>query len=237
MESVKGPKPLNGPFSRGRSTCFMLSRRNRRKGSLRPNPILNLSTGDLLTWSGCINERLMDMPKRKRQLKITKSSGNVFADLGFPNPEQELLKARLTLQIYQVIKQRELTQAQAGEILGIKQPHVSGLMPRPLGKLFSRTLDGFPGSPRPRHWIRVKQTRKGQGRVSMGIGVENVARSLRSAAAAEACLLKPDDGRWRVRKRCGKGSQCKAQSMCPASKNSRGLRGLRANVDSHDRLV
>jgi hypothetical protein len=34
---------------------------------------------------------------------------NVFADLGLPNADQELLKARLTLQIYRVIKQRGLT--------------------------------------------------------------------------------------------------------------------------------
>jgi predicted XRE-type DNA-binding protein len=39
-----------------------------------------------------------------------------------------VLKAQLTLQIYKIIKQRGLTQAQAGEILGIKQPHVSALM-------------------------------------------------------------------------------------------------------------
>ena len=48
---------------------------------------------------------------------ITESSGNVFADLGLPNPEQELLKARLTLQIYKIVKSRGLTQARAGEIL------------------------------------------------------------------------------------------------------------------------
>ncbi len=52
----------------------------------------------------------------------------MFADLGLPNPEQELLKARLTLQIYRIVKERGLTQAQAGELLGIKQPHVSALM-------------------------------------------------------------------------------------------------------------
>ncbi len=40
-------------------------------------------------------------------------------------PSKELLKARLTLQIYRLIKARDLTQAQAGKILGIKQPHVS----------------------------------------------------------------------------------------------------------------
>lgn len=56
------------------------------------------------------------------------SSGNVFADLGFPHPEKELLKAHLTLQIYKLLKERDLTQTKAGEILGIKQPHVSALM-------------------------------------------------------------------------------------------------------------
>ncbi|HTF70115.1 MAG TPA: helix-turn-helix transcriptional regulator, partial [Edaphobacter sp.] len=65
---------------------------------------------------------------KKRTSSITEGSGNVFADLGFANPEQEQLKAHLTLQIYRTIKQRGLTQTQAGAILGVKQPHVSGLM-------------------------------------------------------------------------------------------------------------
>lgn len=60
--------------------------------------------------------------------KITESSGNVFADLALPNPEQELIKARLTLAIYEIISRRNLTQTQAAAILGIKQPHVSLLM-------------------------------------------------------------------------------------------------------------
>jgi predicted XRE-type DNA-binding protein len=59
---------------------------------------------------------------------ITASSGNVFADLGLPNPEQQLMKAELTLQIYRIIKQRGMTQAEAAKALGIKQPHVSLLM-------------------------------------------------------------------------------------------------------------
>ena len=41
---------------------------------------------------------------------------------------QELLKAKLTLQIYRLIKQRGVPQAEAGKILGIKQPHTSALM-------------------------------------------------------------------------------------------------------------
>jgi len=54
-------------------------------------------------------------------------SGNIFADMGLPNPDQELLKARLTLQIYSIIKDRGLTQAEAAKILGIQQPRVSSL--------------------------------------------------------------------------------------------------------------
>ena len=67
-------------------------------------------------------------PLARRENLITESSGNVFADLGLPNPEQEMVKARLCLQIYALIKARGLTQSEAGKILGLKQPHVSLLM-------------------------------------------------------------------------------------------------------------
>ena len=66
--------------------------------------------------------------KNNQQIEVTESSGNIFADLGFANPKQEQLKAHLTLQIYRTIKERGLTQTAAGAILGVKQPHVSGLM-------------------------------------------------------------------------------------------------------------
>jgi predicted XRE-type DNA-binding protein len=65
---------------------------------------------------------------QSKGIRTEKSSGNVFADLGLPRPEQELLKARLTLQVYRLIKARGFKQAEAGKILGIKQPHVSLLM-------------------------------------------------------------------------------------------------------------
>ena len=65
---------------------------------------------------------------KQKKLEVELSSGNVFADLGLPNAEQEQLKAHLTLQIYRTIKDRGLTQTQAGAMLGLKQPHVSLLM-------------------------------------------------------------------------------------------------------------
>src|SRR6195256_778083 len=65
--------------------------------------------------------------KTAKNADVTEGSGNVFADLGLPNADQELLKARLTLQIYRIIQGRGLTQTEAGKILGIPQPQVSAL--------------------------------------------------------------------------------------------------------------
>ena len=59
---------------------------------------------------------------------IEESRGNIFADLGFPYADREELKAKLMLEICRSIKDRRLTQVEAGEVLGIQQPHVSALM-------------------------------------------------------------------------------------------------------------
>ncbi len=55
-------------------------------------------------------------------------SGNVFADLGLANAEEQLAKAELASRINQAIRQRRLTQAAAAELLGIDQPKVSRLL-------------------------------------------------------------------------------------------------------------
>ena len=96
-----------------------------------------------------------------------KSSGNVFAGLGLPHPEQELLKARLTLQIYRIIKVRQLTQAQAGEVLGIKQPHVSLLLRNRSGNFSVERLMDFLIALGHDVEIRVKRTRKPHGQMSV----------------------------------------------------------------------
>jgi predicted XRE-type DNA-binding protein len=64
--------------------------------------------------------------KTKRET-ITRGSGNVFADLDLPNPEELHLKARLTHLITRIIKQRGWTQSQAAKALDIKQPDISEL--------------------------------------------------------------------------------------------------------------
>ena len=73
-----------------------------------------------------MNEQLDD-------ITITPSSGNVFTDLGFAEPEEMLLKAELARRISATIKGRNLTQTQAAELLGVDQPKVSALMHGRLG--------------------------------------------------------------------------------------------------------
>jgi predicted XRE-type DNA-binding protein len=65
---------------------------------------------------------------------IRAGSDNVFADLGFANPEEELLKAKLVREIRDILKRRKLTQAKAATLLGLKQPDVSGLVTGRVGK-------------------------------------------------------------------------------------------------------
>jgi predicted XRE-type DNA-binding protein len=58
---------------------------------------------------------------------ITRGSGNVFADLGYPDAEERQTKLRLAHAINSVIARRRLTQAAAAEKLGVNQPKVSAL--------------------------------------------------------------------------------------------------------------
>lgn len=59
---------------------------------------------------------------------FTVSSGNVFADIGVADPDVALAKAGLARQLIAAINERNLTQAAAGELLGINQPKVSAIM-------------------------------------------------------------------------------------------------------------
>jgi predicted XRE-type DNA-binding protein len=59
---------------------------------------------------------------------VTSSSGNVYTDLGYENPEEMLLKAHLVMSLSQAIKAKGLNQYQAAEVLGIDQPKVSALV-------------------------------------------------------------------------------------------------------------
>ncbi len=104
---------------------------------------------------------------RKQRIEVEQSSGNVFADLGLPNPGQELLTARLALEIYQIVKRRQLTQKQAGEILGIKQPSVSLLMRNRSGTFSVARLMAFLTKLDRDVEITVRPKRRDKGEVSV----------------------------------------------------------------------
>jgi predicted XRE-type DNA-binding protein len=105
--------------------------------------------------------------RRKMPVMVENSSGNIFADLGLPHPERELLKAQLTLQIYRLIKARHLTQARAGEILGVRQPQVSALMRGQSGTFSVERLMDFLTALGQDVEITVRPTRKEHGEVSV----------------------------------------------------------------------
>ncbi len=76
-------------------------------------------------------------------MHFEKSSGNVFADLGLPNPEERLAKAHLALEIGRIIKARKLTQQAAAKLMGIDQPKVSHVLTGRLAGYSTERLMGF----------------------------------------------------------------------------------------------
>ena len=66
--------------------------------------------------------------KHAAKVRVTAGSGNVFADLGFANPDEELAKAQLLMHIQHAIKRRRLSQSAAAALMGIDQPKVSALL-------------------------------------------------------------------------------------------------------------
>ncbi len=73
-------------------------------------------------------------------MKITRSSGNVFADIGFDAAEAETLavKSDLITVVARAIKQRNLTQSEAARICGTEQGTLSKVL---RGRLTSVTID------------------------------------------------------------------------------------------------
>jgi len=99
-------------------------------------------------------------------------TGNLFADIGIPEPEIALAKARLADLVGDAIEALGITQVQAGEVLGIDQGTVS--------KLINGRLDGFSQERLIRYLtvlgrdveilVRPAAEPKGPGRVRVGTG-------------------------------------------------------------------
>lgn len=66
----------------------------------------------------------------KNGIAVQKGSRNVYADLGYHDSEDMLVKAHLVTKIADIIKQRGLTQENAAKVLGLTQPTISKLPKR-----------------------------------------------------------------------------------------------------------
>ncbi len=78
--------------------------------------------------------------KRETKIPVTPGSGNVFADVGLPEAEEELTKAQLASHIRYLIKRHRLTQTAAATVMGIDQPKVSALLNGRLSNFSSERL-------------------------------------------------------------------------------------------------
>ena len=61
-------------------------------------------------------------------IAFEKSSGNVFADIGLPNADEHLVKAKLVFKIDGLMRQRKLKQVEAARLFGVKQPDISKML-------------------------------------------------------------------------------------------------------------
>lgn len=94
--------------------------------------------------------------------KLRRTTGNVFADLGFSAEEAEHLKLRadLMIELTKVIRARGLTQAKAAKLFGVSQPRVSDLMRGKIERFSIDTLVAMLGHAGVHVSLRVRQTRR-----------------------------------------------------------------------------
>ena len=61
-------------------------------------------------------------------ITVEQGSANPYADLGYPDADEMLVKAELAREIAQIIKSRHLTQQRAADLLGMPQPKLSEML-------------------------------------------------------------------------------------------------------------
>ena len=67
------------------------------------------------------------MAKKTKIEGVTRSSGNVFADLRLPDADEKLTKVRLAVAINKILEHKRLRQAAAAKLLNLNQPKISAL--------------------------------------------------------------------------------------------------------------
>lgn len=110
--------------------------------------------------------------KLASNLAVHDSTGNVFEDIGLPDAAERLAKAELARVIRRAVDEREMTQAQAADLLGIKQPDVSDLMRGKLARFSMERLERFLNALDLE--VRIQVGPRPRGKKKAGITVELV---------------------------------------------------------------
>lgn len=94
-----------------------------------------------------------------KKVRVTKSSGNVFSDIGLPDAAAHSIKADLVLRIAARIKSKGLAQAKAASLLGLAQPDVSKLLRGHFAEYAYERLFGYLNALGDRVSIEVSQAK------------------------------------------------------------------------------
>lgn len=106
--------------------------------------------------------------KRLGNIEYREGSENVFADIGIPNPEEALAKAKVAMKIQDTIKKKKLTQARVAKILKISQPKVSLLLRGYLTDFSLERLLRFLNDLGQNVYISIVPARRGHGSTWVG---------------------------------------------------------------------
>lgn len=77
------------------------------------------------------------------EIDVHASDPNIFADLGLPDADHHFLKAKIVAELYRLVNSEKLTQAVAGQRMGISQPEVSRLFKGNFREYSVERLIGF----------------------------------------------------------------------------------------------
>ncbi len=100
--------------------------------------------------------------KKNTEIEFEMGSGNIFADLGLDDADELYTRAALGVQVMKILKERSLSQQEAADYLGIKQPEVSAIMCAKFSRFSQERLIGFLNKLNQKVTIHVSSHHKGE---------------------------------------------------------------------------
>ena len=107
-------------------TGIIVRVRRVRAAAEKPLHWVGSSKRDFLSFPAAVKDDMASRNAERREA-VTRGTGNVFADLGFPDAVERQAKLRLAYALNQVLEERKLSQVDAAKVLGVTQPKVSAL--------------------------------------------------------------------------------------------------------------